>query len=337
MGILGWGIVGTGSIAADFTRALKGSKTCRVRGVCGSSPAKAKAFAERHSLQVAAASLAELCARPEIGAVYVATPNSLHEEHALQAIAAGKHVLCEKPLTLDLASAERVIDAARARGTFLMEAFMYRCHPLITALIAELRADSIGPVRHVRADFGFIAPRHPGHRLFRPSLGAGAILDVGGYPLSLVRLVAGVAAGGELAEPVSVAGAGYVGPVGADEVASALLRFESGMTAQLSCAVRHELGTRVIIFGERGRLVLPNPWLPAGDRQGRAATLVVQIEEEQPQAIEVRAHSASYALEAELVAKSLPAQEAPWPAMTWADTLGNMRALDAWRDALSSG
>jgi predicted dehydrogenase len=337
MRVLGWGIVGTGGIASDFARALKGSKMCRLRGVCGSSLEKSKAFADRHYLPFAAASLAELCARPEIQAIYVATPNSLHEEHALTAIAAGKHVLCEKPLTVDLASAERVIEAARARGTFLMEAFMYRCHPLITALIRELRAESIGEVRHVRADFGYSAPRHPGHRLFRASLGGGAILDVGGYPLSLVRLIAGVVAGGELAEPVTVAGTGFIHPVGIDEVASALLRFESGMTAQITCAVRHEIGTRVIIFGERGRLVLPNPWLPAGNRQGRAASLVVHLAEQQPQAIEVRAHSASYALEAELVAASLPAQEAPWPAMTWADTLGNMRALDAWRGALSSG
>jgi predicted dehydrogenase len=334
---LGFGIVGTGRIAADFAQALKRSKTCRVLGACGSSWEKSKAFARRHGLALAAPSLVELCKRPEIQAIYVATPNSLHEEHALVAIAAGKHVLCEKPLSVDLASAERVIEAARARGTFLMEAYMYRCHPLITALIAELRAESIGLVRHVRADFGFSAPRHPNHRLFNPALGAGAILDVGGYPLSLVRLIAGVATGAELAEPVSIAGAGFVGPAGADEVASALLRFDSGLTAQISCAVRHELGTRVIIFGERGRLVLPNPWLPAGDRQGRAASLVVHLEEQQPQATEVRAHSASYALQAELMARSLPAQEAPWPAMTWADTLGNLRALDAWRDALSSG
>lgn len=331
---LAWGVVGTGGIASDFVRALRRSKTCRVVAVCGSAPAKALAFARRQHVPFAAASLDELLGRPEVQAVYVATPHPLHEAHTLASIAAGKHVLCEKPLTLDTPSAERVIAAARAQGTFLMEAFMYRCHPLMGALVSELGSGVIGEVRHVRADFGFRVPRDPAGRLFNPSLGGGAILDVGGYPLSLVRLIAGVVAGGQLAEPVSLTGTGFIGPGGADELANAALRFESGMTAEIACAVRHDLGTRVVVFGERGRLVMPNPWLPSADRHGRAATLVVQLDGELPRAIEIRAKAASYALEAELVARSLPAQEAAWPAMTWADTLGNLRALDSWRAAL---
>src|SRR5690349_11823069 len=106
---LGWGIVGTGAIASDFVRALRGSKRCFVRGVCGSSPDKSKAFAARHDVAFAAPSYADLLARPEIQAIYVATPNSLHQHNALEAILAGKHVLCEKPLTVDAASTQRVI------------------------------------------------------------------------------------------------------------------------------------------------------------------------------------------------------------------------------------
>jgi predicted dehydrogenase len=334
---LGWGVVGTGAIATDFVRALGRASRSRVLGVAGSTPEKARAFARQHRLPIAEPSLSELVLRPEIQAIYVATPHPLHEPHAIECIEAGKHVLCEKPLTVDAASAGRVIAAARRRGTFLMEAFMYRCHPLMQALIEKLRAGVIGEVRHVRADFGYRAPRDPHGRLFNPALAGGAILDVGCYPLSLVRLVAGVAAGGQLAEPLAVRGTAFIGPTGTDEVASASLRFASGITAEVACAVRHELGTRVVIFGERGRLILPNPWLPAGARQGRANTLVVHLDDERPQGIEVRARSASYALEADLVAASLPAQEAPWPAVTWDDSLGNMLALDAWRAATDSG
>jgi predicted dehydrogenase len=330
---LGFGVVGTGSIASDFVRALRHSKRCRVLGVCGSTPDKARAFARRFGLAIAEPSLSELVLRPEIQAVYIATPHPLHEAQAIESIEAGKHVLCEKPLALDAAGAERIIDAARRRGTFLMEAYMYRCHPLMQELIDELRAGAIGEVRHVRADFGFSAPRNPASRLFDPALGGGAILDVGGYPLSLVRLIAGVVAGEPVAEPVALCGTGAIGPFGADEIASASLRFASGMTAEVACSVRHELGTRVVIFGERGRLILPNPWLPGGARQGRATSLVVHLDQKPPRGLEVRARTASYALEAELLAASLPAQEAAWPAMTWADSLGNMRALDAWRAA----
>jgi len=333
---LGFGVVGTGAIATDFVRALAHAKRSRVLGVCGSSPDKARAFARKHGLPIAEPSLDALVQRQEIQAIYVATPHPLHEPHATLGIEAGKHVLCEKPLAVDAAAAERVIEAARRRGTFLMEGLMYRCHPLMQTLVRELRAGTIGDVSHVRADFGFRTPRVAESRLFDAALGGGAILDVGCYPLSLVRLVAGVVAGGELAEPETLRGTGFRGPTGVEEIASASLRFASGMTAEVACALRHELGTRVVIFGERGRLILPNPWLPTGERLGRATTLVVHLENQPPRGIEVRAPSPSYALEADLLATTLPAQEAPWPAMTWADSLGNMRALDAWRAATAA-
>jgi len=334
---LAWGIVGTGAIAGDFVRALRGSRRCRVLSACGSSPEKAAQFAGRFRLPRSARTLEELCADPEVQAVYIATPHPLHEPQALVAIAAGKHVLCEKPLAMDAASAERMIDAARLRGTFLMEGYMYRCHPLVRGLVEHLAQGTIGDVRHVRADFGFRVERNPEGRLFAPALGGGAILDVGGYPMSLARLIAGVVAGSQFAEPVKLSGGGFVGPAGADELASAHLTFATGVTAELTCAVRHDVGTRVVIFGERGRIILPNPWLPEGKRQGRMASLLVHADGKDVRAVEVRAQSASYALEADLVADTLPGQEAPWPAMIWADTLGNMRALDAWRAATTSG
>ena len=108
---LGFGVVGTGGIASDFVRALRRSKRCRVVGVCGSSPAKARAFADRYGLGIAEPSLGDLALRPEVQAVYIATPHPFHEAQAIEAIEAGKHVLCEKPLTLDAASTERAAAA----------------------------------------------------------------------------------------------------------------------------------------------------------------------------------------------------------------------------------
>ena len=286
---LAWGVIGTGAIAADFVRALRRSTRCRVVSVCGSVPEKATRFARRWRIPRAAKTLEELCADPQIGAIYVATPHVLHELHTLAAIEAGKHVLCEKPLALDAAGAERMIEAARRRGTFLMEGFMYRCHPLVRELLARLAQGMIGEVRHVNADFGYRVARDPTHRLFAPALGGGAILDVGGYPMSLVRLIAGVVEGGQFAEPTALAGGGFIGPAGADELATAQLRFASGMTAALSCAVRHETGMRVVIYGERGRIILPNPWFPGGERQGRVASLCTHVEGRNLEAVEVRA------------------------------------------------
>jgi predicted dehydrogenase len=217
---------------------------------------------------------------------------------------------------------------------FLMEAFMYRCHPLVHQLLTRLQDGVIGIPRHVRADFGFRAPRAPAHRLFNPELGGGSILDVGGYPMSLARLIAGIVEGTPVAEPAALTAHGVIGSTDVDELASALLTFSSGFTASLTSAISYEVGTAAVVFGEHGRMVLPDPWIPAGRRQGTRSELSVFRDGRDPEHVPILTDLATYAIEAELVLDSLPAIEAAWPAMTHADTLGNMRALDAWRAAL---
>jgi len=334
---LDWGVIGTGGIASDFTEALLASERCKVVNVTGTSPLKARAFADRFGISASAADLAELLADRSVKAVYIATPHPCHEAQALASIEAGKHVLCEKPLTTDTASTARVVEAARQRGVFLMEAFMYRCHPLMHDLLPLLREGVIGPLRHVRADFAFRVPRHPQGRLFDLKLGGGGILDVGGYPVSFARLLAGVVEGAPFAEPVKVDAVGVIGPTGADEFTTALLTFASGFAATVTSGVFHDAGTNAVIFGEQGKIVLPNPWIPGGQRQGLETGFTIWRDGKSPETVAVRATKSTYAIEAELVADTLPATEAAWPAMSWADSAGNMRALDAWRAALLAG
>lgn len=331
---LSWGVIGTGGIATDFAEALVRSDRCRLVNVVGSSPAKASAFADRWKVPRSSATLDDMLADSAVDAVYVATPHPSHQRHALACINAKKAVLCEKPLTLDAASAGELIDAARKAEVFLMEAFMYRCHPLTAELIARIRGGAIGAIRHVRADFAFRVPRDPKGRLFDLALGGGGILDVGGYPASFARLIAGLVENRPVAEPVELQAMGTLGPTGADEMASALLRFQSGMTAALTCGVFHEAGTGAVVFGEEGKIVLPNPWIPEGNRQARETAFVIHRDGKDPETVTVRTDKATYGIEAEVVADSLPGLEPRWPAMTWADTLGNMRVLDAWLAAV---
>jgi predicted dehydrogenase len=269
-----------------------------------------------------------------VDAVYVGTPHPFHEKMALAAIAAGKPVLCEKPLALDAGATARVIEAARAKGVFLMEGYMYRCHPLMKELISRLQEGIIGPIRHVRADFAFRVPRDPEGRLFAKSLGGGGILDVGGYVVSFSRLIAGLVEGVPFAEPTKIVANGVFGPTGADEITTALLTFKSGFTAAATSAVFHEAGTNTVVFGEKGKIVLPDPWIPSSQRQSLETSYTVHRDGQEPETVKITTDKATYAIEAELVADTLPASEAAWPAMGWADTLGNMRALDAWRAAL---
>jgi predicted dehydrogenase len=327
---LGWGVVGTGGIALDFAMALRGSSRGRLVDVVGSSSDKGRAFADRWGIASSSATLGQMLANRAVEAVYVATPHPMHEAQTLACIEAGKHVLCEKPLTVDAASAARVIDAALAARVFLMEAYMYRCHPLMRQLLDRLADGIVGPLRHVRADFGFKTKGPRTGRLFDPSLGGGSILDVGGYPVSFARLIAGVAENVPFAEPLSVDGSVTLGPTGVDEHASAELVFGSGFTAKVTSAIRHGVGTTVVVFGERGKIILPNPWLPRGNRHGLESEFTVVRDGRADERVVVRTSEDTYAIEAALVADTIPALEAPWPAMSWADTIGNMRVLDRW-------
>jgi predicted dehydrogenase len=331
---LRWGIIGTGGIAADFCLALTRSTRCRVVNVVGSSPDKARAFANRFAIGTASENLTELLADAAVDAVYVASPHVRHEQHSMVCIEARKAVLCEKPLTVDAASAARVVATAQRQGVFLMEAFMYRCHPLLRETARRLQDGAIGRIIRVRADFGFRAPRVPAHRLFDPALGGGSILDVGGYPISFARFVGGIAEGLPFSEPVTMTASGTLGPTGVDELAHAVLAFPSGMTAEVTSAIHEDVGTCAIVFGERGKIMLANPWIPGGNRQGTTSEMLVCRDGHEAETVTVRTDLATYAIEAEFVAASLPAIEASWPAMSHADTLGNMRALDAWRTAL---
>ena len=128
----------------------------------------------------------------EVDAVYIATPHPGHAEWAIKAAEAGKHVLVEKPIGLTAFEADAMIHAARKAGTFLGEAFMYRLHPQTPKLVELVKSGAIGEVRMIKSSFGFAMPRFmPEHRLYANDLAGGGILDVGGYPVSMARLIAG--------------------------------------------------------------------------------------------------------------------------------------------------
>jgi predicted dehydrogenase len=136
-------------------------------------------------------SYAELVADPDVDVVYVASPHTLHAAHVRLALDAGKPVLCEKPMALNAADAAAMFAAAKERGLFLMEAMWMACHPLVRAMLAMIRRGAAGHPRHVAADLGFVAEVAPDDRLLDPALGAGALLDMGIYPLTLAHLVLG--------------------------------------------------------------------------------------------------------------------------------------------------
>jgi predicted dehydrogenase len=329
---LRWGILGTGMIAHQFAQALHETATGRLVAVGSRGRETAERFAAEFGGARAFGGYAELLADGEVDAVYVATPHPAHAEWAIAAARAGKHVLCEKPLTLNRRDSERVIAAAREAGVTLLEAFMYRCHPQ-TAKLAELvREGAIGRLGLVQAAFGFHCDFQPGHRLFANALGGGGILDVGGYPVSMARLLAGATHGRAFADPVAVTGAARLHPEeGTDLHAVATLQFEGGLVAQVACGVSLELENIVRVYGSEGWIHVAEPWFAAS--QGGMTRLVLHRRGRAAEEISVPAERGLYVYEAEAFAAAVRAGLREVPAMTWADTLGNMAALDAWRAA----
>lgn len=315
-----WGILGTGRIAGIFARELAHSQTGRLTAVGSRTLASAKHFTAGFPGVRPHGRQEELFADPNVDAVYIASPHPWHAGQAIAALQAGKHVLCEKPLAMNFAEARRIIDEAARSRQFLMEAFMYRCHPRTKRIAEIIRSGRIGRVRLIEAAFCFNAPFDENSRLYSPALGGGGILDVGCYTMSVARFVAGAASGTPFEDPVSVSGAIVPAPTGVDGLAAATLTFPGGILAQLLCGVALSRGDDLVITGTEGSLRVQHFWKPPGPIEIRNGD---HVEIEPP-----FGSTHLYALEADAMAAALPAFEAP--EMLWADTLGNAAALDIW-------
>lgn len=219
---LRWGIVGPGWIAGEFAKAVSAHTAQKVVAVASRSLERASAFASAHGIESALGSTEELLARPDIDVVYIATPQSEHLAIALAAIAAGKHILVEKPITVTADEARTLAAASRRAGVFAMEAMWTRYLPQ-TSVIRQLLADgALGTVTTVLADHGQVIAADPQHRLYRPELGGGALLDLGIYPVQLSSMVFG--------SPSRITAVGGMTDTGVDAYSSLIL--EHGQNAQ---------------------------------------------------------------------------------------------------------
>jgi predicted dehydrogenase/aryl-alcohol dehydrogenase-like predicted oxidoreductase len=325
---LRWGIAGTGRIAASFASGLARSRTGRLVAVASRTQSGADAFGDRFVVPSRHGSYEALMADERVQAVYVATPHPTHARLAIEAAEAGKHVLCEKPIALDHAQAMAIVEAAAENDVFLMEAFMYRCHPQTAKLVELIRSGEIGEVRSIRATFSFDTRFDPESRLLNPALGGGGILDVGCYCMSMARLVAGAARAEPFAEPLELKAVGRIGETGVDEYTAATLRFPGDVVAELFCGVRVQADNAVRVFGSEGWIEVAAPWVPGSETR----ILVARSGEAAPRQVVVESSDDLYGAEADTVAACVDARQAP--AMSWEDSLGNMRALDRWRQEI---
>jgi predicted dehydrogenase len=241
---LRWGVVGTGKIAGSFARDAGSLPDAEIVAVGSRSQESADRFGEELGVPRRHGTYQAVVEDPEVDAVYVATPHPLHAGNALAAIAAGKHVLVEKPFTMDAGEAASVVAAARNAGVFCMEAMWTRFLPH-TVRIRRLVADgALGEVRTVSADLGMNFPPDPGHRLYAPELGGGALLDLGIYPVSWVFMVLGT--------PTSVTATADPSFTGVDGQTTAVLRYPDGAHGIATCTLWARTARRAWIAGTEG-------------------------------------------------------------------------------------
>ena len=251
---LRWGILGTARINRRVIPAIRLARRSELVAVASRDRARAEAYAQEWSVPRAIAGYQALLDDSSINAVYIPLPNTDHVPWTIAAIAAGKHVLCEKPLALDPDDVNRIAAAAAAARLVVEEGFMYRHEPLTARVTSLVNDGAIGAPRAVVSGFTFALEADHNIRL-NPALGGGSLWDVGSYPVTYAQLIAGN-------EPKMVAGTALWHQSGVDEEFTGMLRFGSGMTANIYAGFRAAHRTWLEILGSHGALTVPNPFRP---------------------------------------------------------------------------
>jgi predicted dehydrogenase len=249
---VGWGIVGTGSIATAFASDLALLPDAALAAVGSRTQASADEFADRFDIGHRHPSYEALVTDPDVDVVYVSTPHPFHHDAARLAIEAGKAVLVEKPFTMDAAEARDLAARARASGVFLMEAMWARFVPHMVRVRELLRDGALGDVRSLMADHCQWFVKDRTHRVFAPELGGGALLDLGIYPVSLASMVLGT--------PSTVTAVSDPAFTGVDATTSVLLQHEGGRHAVLTTSLEAAGPNRAAIIGTEARIEIDSIW-----------------------------------------------------------------------------
>ena len=251
-----WGLLSTALINEAILRGAAETEAADVIAVASRDEAKARAYADEHGLERSYGSYEGLLADPDVEAVYISLPNSLHVEWTLRALEAGKHVLVEKPFSKHPDRVEQAFDRAEAAGLVLSEGFMWRHHPQTLRLTELIAGGVAGRVRVVRTTFAFdlATERGTGDTRFNPALDGGALMDVGCYCISGLRLVAG--------DPVRARGEQVIGPSGVDVLFTGALAFAEGVVGHFDCGfvVPRRAGLEVV--GDKATIIVPDPFTP---------------------------------------------------------------------------
>jgi D-xylose 1-dehydrogenase (NADP+, D-xylono-1,5-lactone-forming) len=313
-----WGIISTADINRRVIPGAKASPKVDLVGVASRDQARADEYARTWEIERAYGSYEALLADPDIEAVYISLPNTLHCEWSIRALEAGKHVLCEKPLSRHVGEVAAAFDAAERTGRLLMEAFMYRHNPQTKRLTQLVGEGAIGELRLIRSAFSYGLYDEANIRL-QTDLEGGALMDVGCYNVSGSRLLGG--------EPTTVYGEAWFGPSGTDWVFAGTLRFPGNVIASFDCGTAMTERDELEAIGTDGSLFLDDPWhCIAPVIEVRRSDGVERIELDRTDSYRLELENLSDAIRGE--AELLLGRE---------DAIGQARALEALQESATTG
>jgi len=322
-----WAILGPGVISGNFADSLEHARLGELYAVGSSNADRAAKFAGERGAMVSG-TYQEIIERDDVDAVYIGTVHTTHAELAIAALNAGKAVLCEKPITPSLEATAEVIAVAKESGRPFLEAYKFRFGPLADELRSVILRGDIGTPQRLDASFGFAAVERTG-RLFEASLAGGAILDVGGYPVSLA---VGIAAAAGLTGNGPVLVTGIEGEVDAHDVdlwANADITF-GGFVASVHTSIISELTQSARLYGTDGWIDFPDIW---GSRSESGTTFTVHPTDGEPRVVVVDAVD-PMAAEADAVSLAIAEGRSEVPEMTWDESIIVAAALADWRRGL---
>lgn len=313
-----WGILGSGGIANDFARDLRFLTGHAVAAVGSRSLDSAEKFAAQYPGCTPYGSYEELV-RADVDAIYVATPHTFHAENSILALRAGKPVLCEKPFTINAAEAKAVIDCAHEMNLPLLEAIWTRFLPHIHKVREIIASGALGTIRTVTADHGQFLPYSRAPRLWEPSLGGGALLDLGIYPITLAHIVFG--------KPESFIASATLTDLGVDLQSSMVLTYRDGAQSILTSTMANKTRMSATIAGDKARIELDGIFYKPTSM--RVVTLAGEVTE-YPNTYE------GHGLREEAVefARMVRAGENESPLMPHSTTLEIMEFMDAVRSEI---
>ena len=248
-----WGILGPGRIAQQFGDGLKVIEDAGLYAVASTNLERAKDFAQKYGGEKVYDSYEALVNDPKVDGVYIATPHRFHFDNAMLCLQAGKPVLCEKPLTVNAAEAKELIQTARAKKTFLMEALWTRCLPIYVQIRQWLKEGTIGEIKLLVSTFGINIPKGPTDRWLNRELAGGTLLDMGVYPISVSQWVMEE-------DPQSFSAKAYLGSTGVDELTAVLFKYKNGVISQFNSNFISDDANEFFIYGSRGHICIHGPY-----------------------------------------------------------------------------